>query len=97
MKQPHLTKETAKARIRFSTLFENEDFAPKSSRFRERKKHNNETDTGYKRCEIAIKKLGRYRRSSPPENRFENFQFCCVPLCALINKDVHADHSGNSY
>ena len=55
MKQLHLTKETAKVRIRFSTLFENEDFAPKSSRFRERKKHKNETGTGYKRCEIVIK------------------------------------------
>ena len=43
MKQPHLTKETTKPRIRFSALFENQDFAPKSSRFRERKKHKNET------------------------------------------------------
>ena len=43
MKQPYLTKETAKARIRFSALFENQDFAPKSSRFREGKKYKNET------------------------------------------------------
>ena len=103
MKQPYLTKETAKARIRFSALFENQDFAPKSSRFRKGKKYKNETlrpatnaaKSPYKTSLMPLIKPTRESiRKLPASSKTLP---CNMPSFSLINKDVDADHSENSY